>query len=89
MARINADTVELLNAAIAKLRADRPNAWREGVEPTVQDWITKHMPQLPRPHIHVRMLEDAATGRMRAKVTISVKPLFADVQISADTGSMA
>lgn len=88
MAKINADTVAVLTAAIRKLRADFPDAWRPRVEPAVNAWIAEYMPQIPRPHVHVRVLVDAATGRLRAKITISMRPMFADIQISQDTGAL-
>jgi hypothetical protein len=86
VAKITADTVAVLTAAIRKLRADFPDAWRPHVEPAVRAWVAEYMPQIPRPHIHVRVLVDADTGRLRAKVTISMRPDFADIQISQDTG---
>jgi hypothetical protein len=88
MAKINADTVRVLSKRITDLRARLPNSWRDGVDSEVHAWIAEYMPQLPRPHLHVRVLEDATTGRVRAKVTFTLKPMCADIQISTDTGTV-
>ena len=85
MSTIDRATLALLQGVISKDRRAKPEGWRDRVPELVRLWCTENMPTIPLPDVHCRLLQDAETGRWFARIRLSIRPLWMDIQIHEDT----
>ena len=82
MGLIDRSALAELQVSVSQLRSRCPTSWRPLAADQVRLWLAEHMPELPNPEVHIRILEDVESGRCHARASITIRPLWMDVQLS-------
>lgn len=79
---VNRESLAPVRAALREL-GDAGQLTTERATEVVQRWLEQHLPQLPKPVVHVRAFRCPDSGRIYARATITVLPLCVDALVSA------